>query len=343
MNSAAAVFVRPKDLLKLGLLLGLLFQLMLPASCFSLAKNDSDLLSLDEARQYMLTLINRDRLSQGVAPVTLDAAASRAAQLHSDEMAEWGYISHWDRQGRKPDQRYSEVGGTGAVFENVYTNHDIPFLGYQSPLAEKQRFPRREIEKAQAWFFEQEAPRDGHRRNVLDPHHNKVGIGLSLAIDKKFGSRITVAQEFVNEFVTLAESPGEFAPGRQSRIAGRLDVNVVLHAVQICREGEPRAMTPYDLKKTSSYSLPSEAVAICYPAPYRSPTPVKLAKTGSGEEFSLVLNPDDKWQEGLYYIMVWVRKPGNKAAFIGSTKTVRLPGGSQIGTIAADVNATPGS
>ncbi|HEY9871338.1 MAG TPA: CAP domain-containing protein [Candidatus Obscuribacterales bacterium] len=343
MNSAAALFARPKNLVKLGLLLGLLFQLMLPGWSFSLRSNDSDLLSLDEARQYMLSLINRDRASQGVAPVTLDEAASRAAQQHSDEMAGWGYVSHWDRQGRKPDQRYSEAGGSGAVFENVYTNHDIPFLGYRSRLAERQLFPRREIEKAQAWFFEQEAPRDGHRRNVLDPNHNKVGIGLSLAVDKNFGSRITVCQEFVNEFVTLAESPDELAPGKQSRVAGRLDSNLALHAVQICREGEPRPMTPYDLKKTSSYSLPSQAVAICYPAPYCSPLPVNLVKTSAGEEFCLVLNPDDKWQDGLYYIMVWVRKPGSKAAFLGSTKTVRFAGGSQLGTIAADVNATPGS
>lgn len=343
MNDAAALFVRPKELLKPLLLLGLLFQLSLPADCFSRGNHDNDLLCLDEARQYMLMLINRDRASQGVAPVTLDEAASRAAQQHSDEMACWGYVSHWDRQGRKPDQRYTEAGGSGAVFENVYTNHDIPFLGYQSPLAEKQLFERREIEKAQAWFFEQQAPRDGHRRNILDPHHNKVGIGLSLAIDKNFGSRITVAQEFVNEFVTLAESPNRLIPGKQSRVTGRLDSNVALHAVQICREGEPTAMTPYDLKKTSSYSLPSQAVATCYPAPYRSPVPVNLVKTSAGDEFCLVLSPDDKWPDGLYYILVWVRKPGSKAAFIGSTKTVRLAGGSQIGTIAADVETTPGS
>lgn len=38
------------------------------------------ILSLDQAREYMLTLINRDRAAHGLAPVTLDKIASQAGQ-----------------------------------------------------------------------------------------------------------------------------------------------------------------------------------------------------------------------------------------------------------------------
>ena len=331
MSRAAEVVARPNSLSRLALFLGLIFQLVLPAWSFGSRSQDQDLLSLQEAQKYMLELINRDRESQGVPAVTLDTAATAAAQGHSDEMAQWNYISHWDKQGRKPDQRYSEAGGHGAVFENVYTNHDVPFYGSQTPLAADQNFPRREIEKAQAWFLNS----DGHRGNVFDRNHNRVGIGLSFSIDKKYGSRITVAQEFVNEFVSLADAPQEFVSGHRSRIAGHIGKDVSLQAVQICREAMPKAMTVSDLKRTTSYNLPNESVTTCYPQPYRSPVPVSLTKTAEGEEFSLVVQPNASWSDGLYYVIVWVRKPDSAEAFIGSTRTVRLSSGSQIGQIAA--------
>lgn len=324
MASAAAVFLRPRTFFRLGLLVCLLFQSLLPVWPFQHRLVEDKTLPLDHARQYMLELINRDRASHGLAPLTLDPVATRAAQAHSDEMAQWSYISHWDRQGRKPDQRYSEVGGSGAVFENVYTNHDIPFAGHQIPLASRQVFPGTEIEKAQDWFLHQVPPRDGHRRNLLDPNHNGVGIGISLSIDRKYGSRITVAQEFVNEFVSLASAPDEFIPGRRSRIAGRLPKNLTLHAVQICRERSPRPMSPWELKKTSAYTLPDQAVATLYPAPYRSAVPVDISKTSRGEEFSLTVRPGNKWTDGIYYVIVWVRHAGGRQPFIGSTRTVRF-------------------
>src|SRR5262249_56278283 len=130
----------------------------------------------------------------------------------------------------------------------------------------EERWRRREIEKAQAWFLNS----DGHRRNVFDHNHNRVGIGLSISNDRRYGSRITVAQEFVNEFVSLADAPQEFVAGQRTRIAGRIGRDVSLQAVQICREAMPKAMSVSDLKRTASYNLPNESVTTCYPQPYHS-------------------------------------------------------------------------
>ena len=292
--------------------------------------SDNANLSLDEARCYMLTLINRDRASLGLQPVQLDATGTVAAQMHSDEMAQRGYISHWDLQGRKPDQRYGESGGEGAVFENVYTNHNNPYLGFYNDLASQQVFPKAEIERAEAWFFNQTPPSDGHRRNILDVHHNLVGLGISLSVDKRFGSRITVAQEFVNQPGTFRELPSELTVGHASRLSGCLAKGLSLHAVQICWENMPQPMSLAELKKTGYYSIPQNSVVSYFPFPTHAAPPINVNVTEQGQEFSLVVNPQVKWQKGLYYIIVWVRDPKSDTPFIAATRTVPFDPESQM-------------
>src|SRR5262249_29221578 len=266
----------------------------------------------------------RDRSSQGLAPVVLDFTASDVAQKHSDEMAEWSYVSHWDLKGRKPDERYSEAGGRGAVFENDYTNNKNPYMGHGSAVSASRLLPRREIEQAEEWFFNQQAPYDRHRRNILDPHHTQVGIGISLAFDRRWGMRMTVAQEFVNTTAEVSQSPLQLAPGESRRINGRIRMGSSLAAIQICREGLPFPMTPNQLNSTGPYYLPPYTVASYLPSAPGYQTPVTVSKTRANEEFSMDLTADRRWADGLYYILVWVRDPSSQQPYIGSTRTVRV-------------------
>jgi len=41
-------------------------------------------------------------------------------QRHSDEMAQFGYMSHWNMDGYGPEYRYSRAGGVDKAQENVY-------------------------------------------------------------------------------------------------------------------------------------------------------------------------------------------------------------------------------
>ncbi|MFI5421373.1 MAG: CAP domain-containing protein, partial [Nitrososphaerales archaeon] len=70
-----------------------------------------------ELQNYSLSIINENRTSSGLNPVTLSPIPS--AQQHADSMLQSGYFSHWDTQGYKPYMRYSVLGGTGFVEENV--------------------------------------------------------------------------------------------------------------------------------------------------------------------------------------------------------------------------------
>jgi len=257
-----------------------------------------------------------------VAPVTLDPVASRAAQQHSDEMAQYGYVSHWDLQGRKPDQRYNEFGGRGAVFENVFTNHDQPYASYRAPLAARQLFSRRDIEQAEGWFFNQTPPRDRHRQNVLDPNHKLVGVGVSLSVHRTLGTRVTVSQEFVHSPGDLSAWSTDLIPGQVQKLTGKLSPAVSLTGLQLCREPLPKPLTTAQLKATGEYGLASETVT-CY-TPDAAGGPLETKKTPEGDEFSFSLNSQKCWPDGLYYLLVWVRDPANPSPYIGSTRTVRI-------------------
>src|SRR5258708_7064189 len=77
-------------------------------------------LSPSAARRYMVELINRDRASMGVGPVSLDEGApTRAGQAHADDMAKHGYLGHWGTDGSVPEQRFTEAGGVDMVLENA--------------------------------------------------------------------------------------------------------------------------------------------------------------------------------------------------------------------------------
>src|SRR5580693_6968290 len=57
-------------------------------------------LTLEQARRFMVDLINRDRASAGLGPVELDAGPpSRAGQAHAEDMARNGYLGHWGTDG----------------------------------------------------------------------------------------------------------------------------------------------------------------------------------------------------------------------------------------------------
>lgn len=277
-------------------------------------------LDLGAARQYMVALINRDRASFGLPPVELDPVGTAAGQEHSDEMALAKYVSHWDLRGRKPDQRYSEAGGHGAVSENVLVTHD--FLGGESyRLAPQQLFRKSELQEMEALFFNEQAPEDGHRRNILNPHHNKVGIGLTVTLP---GKRVTCTQEFVNEYGYISKLPDQHPRGEAFNVQGELPKGVSIYSVDIYRDSTPRPMSPMELKATHSYTMPTENVARYFPPPYLSKARMNVIETQLGERFSVEVKPEHDWKPGLYYVVVWVKRADSDTPLVTSTQTVSI-------------------
>lgn len=127
-----------------------------------------DRLHIKEKR-YMLDQINAQREAGGLGPVVL--GDNIAAQLHANASMENCSSSHWGSDGLKPYMRYSLAGGFQSNAENG-SGLDYCYragAGYRAIASIQQ-----EIDEAMdGWMGSA-----GHRRNILNPSHRKVNIGI---------------------------------------------------------------------------------------------------------------------------------------------------------------------
>ncbi len=123
-----------------------------------------------EEKQYMLELINSERLKAGLQPVVL--GDNVAAQLHAESALENCFSGHWGIDGLKPYMRYSVAGGYQSNGENVSgSDYCIKVTDRYRALASIDR----EIEEAMNGLMNS----PGHRRQILGKWHKKVNIGLA--------------------------------------------------------------------------------------------------------------------------------------------------------------------
>ena len=146
-----------------------------------------------EYKQYMLELINQERERAGVAQVVL--GTNNAAQLHAESSLENCVASHWGADGLKPYMRYSLAGGYQSNGENGRgLDYCYTFRDFVRGLADM----RTEVREAvSSWMGS-----PGHRRNILEPTHRKVNIGL--AWDRY---NINAVQHFEGDYVEYATLP----------------------------------------------------------------------------------------------------------------------------------------
>ena len=129
--------------------------------------------------QYVLGLINHDRVAMGLSPYTWSAALARGARLHNMRMVAYGQLSH--QCPGEPDLgiRITNDGlAWRAAGENIgWSNYPDPQQGVLS--------------NHQAMMAEQ-PPNDGHRRSILSTSYTLVGIDV--LIDSQH--RIWLTEDF---------------------------------------------------------------------------------------------------------------------------------------------------
>lgn len=292
---------------------------------------EKDEMSAADAKNYMISLINRDRKSQGLKEVVNDETAEQSGTMHADEMAKLGYLSHWDVSGRKPDQRYCSVGGTGFVMENGH----IEFAGFaggdaggntEFKLDPAAKFSKKDIEEIEAGFFNEQPPNDGHRRNILDPDHNKVGIGLSVARNGD-SHRLTCAQEFIHSYGRVEAVPVSIKVGESFSVKGSLDPGLNLQSVDLFWEELPKPMTLKELDETHSYGPPQTRVNTYFPSSPAAADNLSITNNSGRQEFTCRFDTDKTlWKPGLYYVYVWVKTadPNRKKNLVVASKVVEV-------------------
>ncbi len=196
-----------------------------------------------ELKRLMLRLINDARAAAGLAPVVLGGNA--AAQLHAEASLEGCFSSHWGADGLKPSMRYSLAGGYQSNRENTSgLDYCItPTDGYLAieSLDEKVR------EAMEGWMRSA-----GHRRNILDPSHKAVNIGL--AWDHY---NFAAIQHFEGGYVTYERLPT--ITGGWLELSGTVRNGVTFTeprdlGVQVYYDPSPHALTRGQISRTYCYA-----------------------------------------------------------------------------------------
>ena len=146
-----------------------------------------------DLHNLMLHLTNQERTKYGVPPVRM--GTNPAAQIHAEESLKGCYSSHWDRWGMKPNHRYTLTGGTGADGENGSGSNYCIREGenYRAIPSMNENV----AETVQGWM---DSP--GHRRNLLDPAHTVMNVGIAY---DRYNS--PMVQHFSSDYVTYQVKP----------------------------------------------------------------------------------------------------------------------------------------
>ncbi len=211
-----------------------------------------------DLKQYMLELINDVRTASGLAPVVLGDNA--AAQLHVESAIENCYGAHWGIDGLKPYMRYSLAGGYQSNGENWfertgwYRRNGTTWSSLDYCLTKSSRgFPpsvtdmRKEIRDSMVWWMDS----PGHRRNILNPTHKRVNVGLTTD-----GYNFGAVQHFEGDYVEYHVLPS--IAGSLLSISGAVKSGVRLSSVedlgvQIYYDAPPGPLTRGQLARTSCY------------------------------------------------------------------------------------------
>ena len=191
----------------------------------------------------MLELINAERVRAGVQPAVL--GVNDAAQIKAESAVENCAGSHWSLDGLKPYMRYSLAGGYQSNGENGSGLH---YCYSARDWVQAIASVRTEIYKRMQGLMAS----PGHRRNILDPSHRKVNIGI--AWDRY---NAAVYQHFEGDYVAFEALPGlvdgrlhlagEFKNG--ATVTRRLDLGI-----QVFYDPPPYPLTRGQLARTYCYN-----------------------------------------------------------------------------------------
>ena len=197
--------------------------------------NDEQLL----AKLVLLELINKHRKKHHKQPVELDIHACRSANKTAQDAALNKYMGHWDSQGKKPYHRYALDGGDAHVSENASGVESTDF--FKQDIDEMISL----MKENHMLMYNERPPLDGHRLNILDPYHNKLGLGV--AYD---GSSFCYYEEFINDYLT--KSSTELQNGEVSMLF-TIPNQFNLVGISISYDKPFKPMTRKELNTKTSY------------------------------------------------------------------------------------------
>ncbi|HEX6178648.1 MAG TPA: CAP domain-containing protein [Thermoanaerobaculia bacterium] len=277
-------------------------------------------------RHEVLRLINRDRAAHGLAPVQLDPQVSALGDAYCARQIENGTTGHFTTDGQPPYMRFSLAGVNDGISENA--------AAWSANYTFSERAMHEMVRRSQAAMMAERAPRDGHRRTILDPHATHVGIGLAWE-----GGEFRMVQEFVRRYVTWER------PLVRSAVLGDLVLGsakpadgYTVEAISVHHEPFPETMPAHIANAMDTYRLPRERRD--YLPRLRSQLTQRRDGTFafSREEYvdgrrgdftvredgSFAFNVPFTDGEGVYTVVVWVSRKGERKAIAATNVSIRV-------------------
>ena len=289
-------------------------------------------------RHEMLRMINHDRKAHGLAPVELDPEVSVLADAYCGRQIRNGTTGHFTIDGQAPYMRYSFAGGNDGVSENA--------AAWSANYRFSDRALYEMMRRSEETMMAEAAPHDGHRRTILDPYATHVGIGLAWE-----GGEFRLTQEFVRRYVSWSRPlPRAAAPAEPVIGMGRPLKGYRVEAISVHHEPIPQSISPITANLISNYSLPDKrrdylprlrsyyrregSIVREVREEYTDGRHGDFPIAGDGSFTFTVPFVDGP---GVYTVVVWVTKPGDKTAIAASNISIRVdaPAAYASGTISA--------
>ena len=247
-----------------------------------------------EVRRAAVEQINRDRLGAGLPAVELDLLSSEVGDRHCQEMAAYRYLSHWNLRGLLPYHRYHLAGGRDHVQEN--SSRLTVISSEPDPISTEPEEILPHLLRAHERMVAERPPVDGHRKNILDPGHTHVGIGLAVV-----GGEFVMTQQFVNRYVRLQELP-DILPKKRIEVRGEvLQKDFGPYYCVLFHEEESQRRTVEELNQTYAYSD-----TIGEMTSKVSSWEMQLDRSRGRFRFAV---PVPNSGPGYYHLLLWVRRP----------------------------------
>lgn len=281
-------------------------------AALEISENDlpSGPLNLAQARQYAIILVNRDRIKNGLKLVVYDDIATQAGQRHAINMGTNGITGHLGAaDGSVPEERLTDAGGEDKGSEN---SSCIIGGGKKYKIDPDPEFSKAMIEELEEGLMNS----PGHRRTILTPMYNGLGIGLVKLSDFDMAC---MAQEFVADYGTYGKLPKTVSVGDQITVSGELKAPAKFFAVGLARIDLAAPISYEELIKKHSYPTPKPYIWF-YQKGFVTPKPV----TVQGNRFSIDLTLNDKQRPGRYEVSVWGRPTEKSDPKMISLRTIEV-------------------
>lgn len=299
--------------------------LLLLALATPLAQGEIDVTKAT-LREHVLKLINRDRKLYNLPPVQLDLTVSTQADEYCREQIRTGTTGHFGIDGLAPYMRYSFAGGNDGTSENAAA-WSASYTFNERALYEMSR-------RSQDAMMGEMPPDDGHKKTILDPHANYVGIGL--AWEK---GEFRLVHEFIRRYVDWTRPLPRTAKLDDVVIAaGRPLRGTRIEAITVHHEPYPDPMPPEMANTIHKYTLPEKRrdymPRLKQEVRRRRDGAVEIIRheysDGSKGDFPVADNGAFSFPipfsegEGVYTVVVWVRKEGAAQPIAATNVSMRV-------------------